>query len=57
MNLGSKIEITALILVIFHHSTTADNEFFNKCPEFNPQNELDIDLVSQDILSFLCNVR
>lgn len=46
MNLATKFGLSALFLAIFNHSAMTDNEFSNKCPEFNPQNELDIELVS-----------
>lgn len=42
-----KLELsTALTFVILHHFVIAhDYNHLNKCPEYNPQNELDIDLV------------
>lgn len=48
MNLGTKVEFSAFVLVMLQHFVLSDVEFFNKCPEFNPQNELDIELVSHD---------
>lgn len=49
MNLIKKIAVYffAVNLAMFQHFVVSvDSEFFNKCPEFNPQNELDIELVS-----------
>jgi hypothetical protein len=42
-----KLEVgTALTFVILHHFVIAhDYNHLSKCPEYNPQNELDIDLV------------
>lgn len=48
MNFDTKVEFCALLIALLQHfvSSTADNEFnMQKCPEFNPQNELDIELV------------
>lgn len=45
MNFGTKVDLSVVLVVLLQHLVTADNEFFNKCPEFNPQNELDIELV------------
>lgn len=47
MKLETKVEFTAFLLVIFQHFVLSTNEYNNKCPEFNPQNELDIELVSE----------
>ena len=41
-----KIQFSAFFLAILQNFVLSDNEFYNKCPEFNPQNELDIELVS-----------
>lgn len=42
-----KIELgAALAFVILHHFVVAhDYNHLGKCPEYNPQNELDVDLV------------
>ena len=45
MNFIIKVELSAVLLVTLQQFVFSD-EFSNKCPEFNPQNELDIDLVS-----------
>lgn len=47
MNLGTKVEFSAFVLVMLQHFVLSDTDFYNKCPEFNPQNELDIELVSE----------
>lgn len=46
MKFGTKVEASVLLLVTLQHFARSE-EFFNKCPEFNPQNELDIELVSE----------
>ena len=55
MNLITKVAIqfSALYLAIFYSFVFSADDFSNKCPEFNPQNELDIDLVS---LKLKCKV-
>lgn len=40
-----KVEITAIAFVFLHHFVFAD-DYLSRCPEYNPQNELDIELVS-----------
>lgn len=48
MNFDTKVEFCALLIAVLQHfvASTEDNEFnMQKCPEFNPQNELDIELV------------
>lgn len=47
MKLNVKVEALVVILTSLQHFVLSDSEFINKCPEFNPQNELDIDLVSE----------
>lgn len=39
-----KLEIAALAFVILHRYVVA-HDYYSRCPEYNPQNELDIDLV------------
>jgi len=41
-----KVEITALAFVLLHRFAFADVDYMSRCPEYNPQNELDIELVS-----------
>lgn len=50
MNFGSKVDLSVVLVVLLQHLVSADNDFFNKCPEFNPQNELDIELVRNSSL-------
>lgn len=46
-SLNMKLEITAFVFVILHRLVIAhDFNHLSRCPEYNPQNELDIDLVS-----------
>ena len=46
-SLNMKLEFTALAFVILHRLVIAhDFNHLSRCPEYNPQNELDIDLVS-----------
>lgn len=45
-----KAELTALAFVILHRIVFADSEYLHRCPEYNPQNELDIELVSLCLL-------
>lgn len=48
MNFDMKVEFYAFLLAIFYQLAEAntENEYNNqKCSEFNPQNELDIELV------------
>lgn len=52
MNFGTKVDLSVVLVVLLQHLVSADNEFFNKCPEFNPQNELDIELVRNSPFEF-----
>lgn len=52
MNFGTKVDLSVVLVVLLQHLVSADNEFFNKCPEFNPQNELDIELVRKSPCKF-----
>ncbi|KAG5680025.1 hypothetical protein PVAND_009558 [Polypedilum vanderplanki] len=41
-----KVEFQALFLVLFYRVVLADVDYLSRCPEYNPQNELDIELIS-----------
>lgn len=48
-----KVEITALAFVLLHRFAFADVDYMSRCPEYNPQNELDIELVSLKVFLLL----
>lgn len=49
MNLVTKLELSTLVLAILANLVLSDVDFHNnKCPEYNPQNELDMELVRRD---------
>ncbi|XP_070504531.1 uncharacterized protein [Chironomus tepperi] len=41
-----KVEITALAFVLLHRFAFADVDYMSRCPDYNPQKELDIELTS-----------
>lgn len=48
MNFDTRAEFCAILIAMLQHlvASNADNEYNNqKCPEFNPQNDVDIELV------------
>jgi hypothetical protein len=48
-----KVKIQALFFVLLYRTVFADVDYLSRCPEYNPQNELDIELVSTDSLKLL----
>lgn len=47
MKTKTKFQLSALIVAIFQRCVYSDVDFYaNKCSEYNPQNELDIELVN-----------
>jgi hypothetical protein len=56
MNFLTKVEIFTLLFVsAILEKFALSNEFSTKCPEFNPQNELDIELVKIECESLGCD--